>query len=107
MAVLDNRKPVVREMVKHGKSLAETTGDPEPLEKVATVSQKFNETESKSHEKEAFLDKVSKTRYIVQVSFSGFSDAICYYGCMQMRYFVDLCRFPSFLMQYVIMDACK
>jgi len=59
VAVLENRKPTVRDLIKHGKSLAETTGDPQPLEKVAAVSQRFNEIECKSLEKEAFLDKVS------------------------------------------------
>lgn len=59
LAVLENRKPVLRDLVKHGKALAEQTGDPQPLETVAAVTQRFNETEDKSHEKEAFLDKVS------------------------------------------------
>lgn len=58
MAILENRKPVVLELVKHGKALAETTGDPDVLEKVASVNQRYDVLESKSNEKEAFLDKV-------------------------------------------------
>ena len=49
----------MRDLAKHGKALAETTGDPEPLETVAAVNQRFNVIEGKSLEKAAFLDKVS------------------------------------------------
>jgi hypothetical protein len=60
VAILENRKPVMLDLVKHGKALAETTGDPDVLEKVAYVNQRFDVMEGKSNEKEAFLDKVSR-----------------------------------------------
>lgn len=55
--MLDNRKPDLQDLNKHGKALTEKTGSPEIQEKVTAVNQKYNVLKVNLDEREDLLEK--------------------------------------------------
>ena len=63
IVLMNNRRPELKDLEKHGKALTEKTGSPEWQEKAVAVQQKYNTMETKLHEREYVMEKI--VEYIV------------------------------------------